>query len=174
MTTGIKTFSSEGREVKKVEFTPPPVKDWDARLMLENLKIAVAQGVGKLPYIDVHIELLNSAIREGGKNLRLFHKFFVDLTPSDKDGAAMVDRQNGLVAFSKSVNTALNCDVVTKTKKNDDGTEKECEILEPDSVKRWLKQFDGVVFKLKSKIEKGTAGYSDKGAVDYFIEAEPA
>ncbi len=173
MASGVTKFSTEGRTVVKVEFSPPPQKDWEARLQTEHIKVAVANGAGKLPYVQTRIELLDSATREGGKNFLLFHNFFLDLTPSPKDGVVMVDRQNGIVAFSKAIATALSdVEVITKPKMLDTGETIQAEMLNPNQVMTWLKQFDGMVFKLHSKIDPANGNYAAKGVVDYFIESD--
>jgi len=175
MTTGVKSFTTTGREVAKPEFPLITPGKYEARLEVSGARINVASGGGKLPYISCPIEVLNSAVREGGRNRKVFHNFFLSLAPG-KDGVAMVDRQNGLTAFSRATGMPLTLEdggILTMQKANEDGTTTDVDVLNPQQVLKWLQQLDGVVFSAKVKTEKGTAGYPDKSVIDYFIEASP-
>lgn len=181
MVTGVKTFNTSERQVSKFEKVPPPAKNWEARVDTGKWSIAVGEE-SRLPYIKASFELLNSATKEGGKNRWIYHNFFLDITPSKKDQKAMVDRQGGVTDFSKAVATELNLEgddvIMDKERPVKDSNGKPtgefepCQVLNPQVVLQWFKQFDGSVIKLRSKIRKGTNGYADQGEVDYFIEAD--
>ncbi len=179
MAMGQKSFSSSNRTVQapmRFELIPPG--EYEAVLRTNKTKVSLADGPGKLPYVACHIELLNTATGEGGKNRVIFHNFFPWLYPC-KDGVAMIDRANGLVAFARAVNTSLDlpAGAVIKMKKNmaAEGETldlKEVELIQPKMVEKWLAQFDGTVFKLVVKTDKAQKGYDAKSVVDYFIEAD--
>lgn len=180
MATGQRTFTTEGREAKKFESKPPTPGEYEMVLRMEKWKVGKADGAGKLPYLTGPIELLNTASQEGGKNRTMYHMFFLDLTPG-KNGAPMVDRADQLVGFARSVGTemeGINVETTKKSVKDAAGQETgelvDADVLNAQQALEWLQQFDGSVFRGKTKIEKGTQGYPDKGKVEYFIEADEA
>ena len=167
MATGETTFSTQGRQVVKFESKPLPTNvDYDFKLN-DDWEIRTAEGVGKLPYLNGSLEMLNTASKEGGKNRKTFHKFFLDLSPGS-DGVSMVDRGHGLVAFCRSTGDDLNVGVVTKPKGEE---QKMVQCLAPKATLAWLKAHAGCTGKLRLKVETDRNGVP-RNVVDYFIEGE--
>ena len=175
MAKGEKTFSTEGRSVKKFEFTPPTPGDYDFKLRTSKVAVARADGANKVPYINgVVLELLNSAKSEGGKNMQVYHSMFLRIDP-DKDGVAAVDRGDGLVAFAKSLGVKMsNFPLITCKRGLQNGDVVDATIVSPQRVADWLKGLDGAVGRCRTKVRIGTGASEGKkfGAVDYFIESE--
>lgn len=174
MAKGQKTFSSSGRKVVKLEFKPLPPGEYELKLNAKTLEIKTAAGPGKLPYINASVEALGTG-GDSGKNRRVYHRFFLDTTPSKKDGVSMVERGAGLVAFARAGGVELDgIPVVAKTKINDDGSSEEHEILDPKAVLEFLKGLDGSVISAKVKVTPADGNYGPKNEIEYFIEGEPA
>jgi hypothetical protein len=184
MAQGQRTFSSADRTVKQANFTPPIPADYDALMRFNDWKISVAEGVGKLPRVNGPIELLDTAANENAKNKTVYHDFFLDLSESPKDGVAMVDRGGGIVQFCQCNGLRLEgVGIETKQKmlKDSAGQETgeltEADILNPQEVLAFLKEHDGMVVRLRTKIETSMGGkYAGEkiGKVAYFIETEQA
>lgn len=175
MTTGVKRFTTEGRTVAKPSFPVITPGVYEGRIEGSSLQIKKADGQGKIPYINFSAEVLNSATTPGGKNRKVFHRLFLTTTPSPKDGAAMVDRPNQLLALSRATGIPLTLEgddaTVLMEKVDESGNSSEVEVLNPQLVLQWLRQLDGLVFTMKIKTEKGTGGYEDKSVIASFAEA---
>lgn len=171
MTTGEKTFSTTGREVKTVTFKPIPAGNYDLTLNADAT-IAKADKPDAIPYINVSFTAGGTAESEGGKDKRVFHRFFIGLAPG-KDGVINMDRENGLTALAQALNTQIEgMEVITREAENSNGEAVTLEYLNPKQVVEWLKGFNGAVVKGRIKVEKGTGGYSDKSVVQKFLLGE--
>jgi hypothetical protein len=169
MATGERKFDSSTRQVVQPNFKPFAPGEYDLKIGTD-WEIRTAEGQGRLPYLNGSFEVLGTAASEGGKNKKVFHRFFLDLSPA-KDGVSMVDRGNGITAFAKSAGTTLEVAILQKPK----GKELiPVDILAPKETLRWLLAMDGTVVRAHVKIEKGTGGYQDKNVVGTFIEVEEA
>lgn len=166
---GERKFTTAGREVAKPERTPPPPGDYVGKLM--GTKAEVRQGTEQdsLPYVTVPAELLDSAPKEGAKNRWQYINFWLSLLPSPKDGKINADRSNGLTAFGKSIGETIDLgddsvmDFTTRAGKV-------VPIINPHKLVKYLREKDGVTFKMRVKLEKDKQG--ERSTVDRFIEAE--
>lgn len=152
MAKGESKFDSSAEKTHKYENKPLPVQDYEFKL-LSGPEIKVAQGVGKLPYINAQLELLNTAEKKGGKNRKIYHRFFLNTSPG-KDGVKGTNRQDGIVAFAQAIGKKLVCNTEPAVKVDDKGNKENVVILTADSVKQWLGGMAGAMGKLKSKNEK--------------------
>ena len=178
MAKGESSFDASKRKVKRFDNKPPTPGEYDFKVRTSKAAITVADGVGKLPYINgVQFELLDSAENEGGKNRMLYKSFFLKVSP-DGDGVAAVDRGDGLVAFSKSIGVNLKLGegaVIKKPAKDKNGKEYTALLLDPKKVAAWLKEQDGSKGSLRSKVRKDKDDPEKQyGDVAYFIESEGA
>ena len=178
MAKGESSFDASKRKVKRFDNKPPTPGEYDFKVRTSKAAITVADGVGKLPYINgVQFELLDSAENEGGKNRVLYKSFFLKVSP-DADGVAAVDRGDGLVAFSKSIGVNLKLGegaVIKKPAKDKNGKEYTALLLDPKKVAAWLKEQDGSKGSLRSKVRKDKDDPEKQyGDVAYFIESEGA
>lgn len=168
---GESSFDSNTRTVRKFVNVPLPVKEYEGKL-LPGATIEKAPGQGKLPYIKVKIEALNSASQKGGKNRTLQSMFFLNTTPNAK-GNSHIESGDQLVAYCKSINTRLKCSCIPDTKIGDDGAEQAVMILDPNKALKFIEGTAGTVFRFKSKNEPSM---QDKTVlwpkVDHFIEAD--
>ncbi len=170
MAKGETTFDASKQQVKKYESTPLPIKEYEGKL-LPGLQLKKAAGAGKLPYVFGMIECLNSAVSEGGKNRKISKMFFLNTSP-DKDGVAGVNRQDGIVAYSKAVGANLKCGTVSAQKAiGDTGEMVGVRILDPNQALRYLEGTAGQLFSFKSKLQPDQNGVK-WGAIDFFIEAD--
>ena len=101
MTTGERTWSSNGREVKKFENKPITPGEYDLKMGGDWVQ-KVAEGTGKLPYLNGSVEVLGTAATEGGKNRKVYHRLFLSLKPGG-DGVVMPDRGNQLNGLAKGL-----------------------------------------------------------------------
>ena len=168
MATGERRFTTEDRKVEKFQNQLLPNKDWDGRVLATKAEIRYGEDSG-LPYINVPFEAVGSALKEGGNNRWVYHRFFLGLNPG-KDGKVNVDRPNGLTAFAKSIGVKMDLganSIITLDTKNGP-----VDAIDPQAVKRWLQDQDGAQFRFRTKVEKGQDGYPDKNVVSYFIEVK--
>ena len=168
MATGEKTFSTRGQQVSKPDFKPFPAGEYELKLLGDTWEQRVADGTGKLPYLNGRVEVLGTAKEDGGKNRQVFHRFFLDLTPT-KNGTPMTNMGAGIVAFAKAIPEEMSGITVLTKPKGEEGVP--ADILSPKSVLAWLKAHDGVVVKAYIKIEKST-DYGDRNVIGYFVEGE--
>ncbi len=170
MAKGEAKFDSSKEKTHKYENKPLPVQEYEFKL-LTGPEIKVAQGVGKLPYINAQLELLNTAEKKGGKNRKIYHRFFLNTSPG-KDGVKGTNRQDGIVAFSHAIGKKLVCNTEPAVRVDDKGEKQNVVILTADSVKQWLGGMAGATGKLKSKNEKDQRNPDQSWPkVDFFIAA---
>lgn len=179
MAVGELKWSSKGKTVAKFDTKPLPPDEYDFQLSASAMEIKKGDKPGKVPYITVTLDALGTATSEGGKNRKVFHNIFLHLTPSEKDGKAMVDRGGGLLDLAKSVGqdcefSALKVKYAQYDPKgNMKGELKDFSIAKPQEVLEWLKSLDGMTVRGRTKIEK-SPGYNDKTVIEYFIPSEDA
>jgi len=176
MAKGEMSFDASKRQVKKFVNTPLTPGEYDFKFRSGKAAITVADGVGKVPYINgCQFELMDSASTEGGKNRLIYKSFFLRVSP-DADGVAAVDRGDGLVAFSKAIGVNLKLgegSIVKKAAKDKKGKDVTVLMLDPKKVVAWLKEQDGSKGSLRAKNRKDQNDPDVKWPdVDYFIEAE--
>jgi hypothetical protein len=165
-TTGERTFSTTGRNVVAPKTTLIPPGNYTLKVG-SDASIGQSDKPGSVPYINVSFEVEGTSTAEGGKNRRVFHRFFIGLKEG-KDGVVNLDRENGLVAFAQALNTQLEgIEIVSR---DDEGTA--TEYLNPRQLVEWLKGYAGAEVKGRVKTEKGTGGYQDKSVVGKFLATE--
>jgi hypothetical protein len=166
MAQGEKTWSSRGQKVVRYNFTPVPSQDWTAKILGETVEVKKKNEPGKFPYVNVALECLDSAMEEGQKNRRIYHRFFLKLTPG-KDGVAAPNRNGGLVEFAHAMGEEF--DFEPQTQKDEHGVAHK--LLNPKQVAAWLKNMDGLTVRLHSKIKK-SKDYDPQAEVDMFHAPE--
>ena len=168
MATGETVFSSSACTVHKFESKPLTPGEYELRLCAD-WEVRCAVGEGKLPYLTGAFEVMNTAERDGAKNRKIYHMFFLDLSPA-RDGVSMVDRGNGIVAFTHAVGIPLEGIKIIQRKKGEDG--KQADLLSPNMALAWLNGQEGALLRARVKTEKGQDDRA-QSRVDYFIECEP-
>ncbi len=154
MATGEKRFNSGEREVSKSDFTPVPPGTWTGKLVGSKAEIRKKKDEpSAVPYISVPFEVIGSALKEGQKNRMVYHRFFLSTTPNE-GGRVMVDNQEQIVAFGKASGLALDAGIMEVT----DPKGKEIEILNPNDVLTYLKENDGQLVQLHTKLEEKFGG----------------
>lgn len=177
MAKGEMGFDASKRKVRRFDNSPPPAGEYDFKFRSSKATISVADGVGKLPFINgCQLELMDSASTEGGKNRIIYHSFFLGTTPPPGGETAAVDGGDGIVAFSKAIGVNLKLGpgaVIKKAAKNKKGVDYTALILDPKKVVAWLKEQDGSKGTVRTKTRPDRNDPEVKyGAVNYFIEAE--
>lgn len=171
MTTGEKTFSTTGREVKTVTFKPITPGTYPL-ILGSDATVAKADRPDAIPYVNASFEVEGSADTEGGKNKRVFPRFFLGMEPG-KDGVLNMDRENGLTALAQALGTQLEgVEIISREVQDIEGNPKTIEYLNPQQVVAWLKGFAGSTVKGRIKTEKGTGNYADKSVVAKFLLGE--
>lgn len=173
MTTGERTFSTQGRKVQTNTNTLIPAGTYGITFDATGIEIAKSdKRPDAVPYINVRFRVNGTATKEGGKDRVVFHRFLLGLKEG-KDGVANVDRESGIVAFSKAIKSEMEgVEITTQQATDADGNEVTLEYLNPKQVVEYLKGFDGTELKGRIKVQKGTEGYSDKNEVAKFLLAE--
>lgn len=163
-TTGERTFSTTGRTVVAPKTTLIPPGNYTLKVG-SDASIGQSDKPGSVPYINLSFEVDGTATAEGGKNRRVFHRFFIGLKEG-RDGVVNMDRENGLVAFALALNTQLEgVEIISRTEEDGSTTD----YLNPRQLVEWIKGFSGQELKGRIKTEKGTGGYSDKSVVGKFL-----
>lgn len=173
MTTGEKTFSTKGRTVVAPTFKPINPGNYDLKVG-GDATIAKADKPDAVPYVNVSFEVEGTAETEGGKNKRVFHRFFLGMKEG-KDGVINMDRENQLTALAQAMNTeAEDFEIVSREANDSDGNAVTLEYVNPKQVVEWLKSFEGQTVKARIKTEKGTGGFSDKSVISKFLLGDAA
>lgn len=167
--TGERTFSTAGRSVKEKTFPVIPAGNHEGPLGADA-STACADGWDKVPYVKYSLGAKGTAMSEGGKDQRVFGMLFLSITPG-KDGEVNTERPDGIVALAQALGTELEgVEIVEREVTNpENGETKKLEYLNPKQVVEWLKSFAGTDVKYRTKIEKGTGGYSDKAKIQKFL-----
>lgn len=164
--TGERTWSSSGKQPVKFEFEPIPSKDWTGKIVGSKVEVQKGTEPGSLPYVKFSLEVLESAMKEGGKNRFIFPMLWLSLKPG-KDGNVSPERANNIVGMARAFGEDTpEFPVITMT--NKEGVEEE--LLDPRAVAEWLKNHDGMTLRFHSKVET----YKDKkqAVVDYYIATD--
>lgn len=180
MATGEIKWSSSGKQVQRFERSLLPKNDYDLKFNASEIAQAKGDKPGQIPYINVPFEALGTATTEGGKNRKLFHRFFLHLHPSEKDGKCMVERQGGLLDLAKALGEDISFSgLLVPYMQYDAGGNRTSEmkripIADPAQVLKWLKSKDGAVVRAHVVVDKSGVknGYDPSNKVDYFIPAE--
>lgn len=174
MASGEKTFSTANRTTYRYETKPLEPGDYSLKVLGNTAGIKKKPEPGKFPYVEVGFEVMGTANTEGGKNRKMFHKFFTS-TKVSKDGRSMQDKADQIVAYAQAVGETFNAGVITMA--DEKGNPVDC--INPQQLKAWLMNLDGTIVQAHTKIERGGKGndgrvYNDKAVIDYFIASELA
>jgi hypothetical protein len=170
--TGERTFSTAGRTVKAKVFPTLPAGNYKGPLGSDS-EIGNADKYDAVPYVKISFGANGTAMKEGGKDQRVFHMLFLSLVPG-KDGEINTDRPDGITALAQAMGTEVEgVEIVEREVTNPEtGETKKLEYLNPKQVQEWLKSFAGVEVSYRTKIEKGTGDYGDKSKIAKFLLAE--
>jgi hypothetical protein len=165
MAKGEQSFKAGGDKAKKRTFDPFEAGDRDLKVMAETVEIKKADPSKKNPkpvsYINCAFEALGTALEEGGKNRRVYHRFFTKMEPG-KDGIVTpetVDQINGLL---RALGREVDLPIVEEAGQK---------VVSPLAIKKFLQSIDGEVVKARVGIQKGTAEYPDpKNVIKEFYE----
>lgn len=160
MATGEKTWSSRGKTPAKFESKPIPEGTYDLKINGDWTQ-KVAEGEGKVPYLSGSFTALGTGAN-GGKDRRVFHLLFLELTPNKNGGPSMAEKANGVLGLVRGLGTEINPRVTTYNGK---------EMMTPADIKQFLLANEGAVVQALVKIEAGKNGYADKNRIEFFVEA---
>jgi hypothetical protein len=163
MATGEKSFSSRGRQVHKPDFKPVPAGKYTLKLNGNTAEVRTSQKKpGTPPWVNVTFEILDTATSEGGKNRKLFKNFWLK-SGVDKNGRSTLDYGDGLVAFSKALNTDFDLPMREVTYDDpESGEEVTVDVLDAKAVKQWLIDNDGATAEANIKVYSYTTDSGDK------------
>lgn len=170
MTTGERTFSTKDRKITK----PAPIPEGTYDVCFRTSTAEAANAKAKegenesdtLPYVKVQLEVMNTALTEGGKNRVVFPMFQVSLKPNEKTGTVLLDGPSGLTALAKALGTDLEgIEIVTRTTSKGD----EQEFLNPRQVADWINNKAGESFRARLKVTAAKNGYEASNQVQSFL-----
>lgn len=169
MATGETTFTTEGRKVIGGFSTEPFAQgDYPLKLMGNKAEIRCRTEPGSIPYVNVPFAAIGTG-GDSGRDRWVYHTLWLNLSIG-KNGQVQVDRVDQLTGLATAMGTTAK--IPTKTAMAKDkatGELREIQILDGNALVKWLRDNDGVVVQAHIKIEKGTAGYSDKNKIARFI-----
>lgn len=170
--TGVKAWSSDKGEVTKMSFSPLPAGDYKLKVKRGwEIRKSDNANSSQLRYANGSFEVLDSAQKEGGKNRKVFHSFYVDLTPGS-DGVVMPDRSGQLKDFARAVGQTISPPIIEQLKNNPkDGSKKKVQTLSPKAIVEFMNNLDGEVVEAHIKVEKDQNG-NPQNRVEFFVEAE--
>ena len=176
---GEKVFSTRGRKTQRFTFTPPPPGEYEFKIRGPSVSIGCKPEPGSIPYLKVQLEAQNTGTEEsGGRNKLVFHMLFVNTTPMG-NGFVLTDKGGQVVDLVHAVGEEPDFPLVDHDAKVKVGGTKESpeydmrtvEIIDPQALKQWLLDHDGVVVKGRSKLRKRDDG-SEEAVIEYFIAEE--
>jgi hypothetical protein len=170
MATGEKSWSSKGKQAKRMSFEPIPAGEYDLKFRGGTAAIKKGKDPKSMPRVSLQAEALNTASSEGGKNRIIFLDLYTSLKPG-RDGEVMPERSGQVLDLAKALNEEVNFRTVSIS--DGDGGTIRC--LDARQLKEWVTAHDGVVVKAKVKVKAGTKEYPNPtNQVDYFIASEEA
>lgn len=176
MATAQKRFTSGDRTVTKFDRTPIATGDYDLKLMGRSAEIRKAQGPGKLPYVNVPFEALETAKEEGGKNRWVYQKFWIN-TEANASGGAPVDNAGQILGLADAIGERESLDafrIITLKRQPKKGPLEDCDCLNPHDLKKWFVDHDGIVVKGHVIVRRGGKGFNDQNEIDAFIPGDDA
>lgn len=172
MTTGERTFSTVGRNVVKPKQTLIPNGPYQMTLD-SGAAAAKAEAWDAIPYVKVAFTVEGTALKDGGKNRKAFHQFYLSMKEGS-DGVVNVDRENGLLALARACGTDFEgVEIIEQTLTNpENGDTKTAEYLNPVQVVEFLKGLEGQTVKGRIGTKPGSNGYEAKNEIKAFSKAE--
>lgn len=171
---GEMTFDLGAQQTYRFTSEPlDPRPEYQFKLLSSKAEIGKKDEPGKMPYVTVPLEVLNTAKKEGEKNRVLFHRLFTSLKP-DKNGKILPTRQDQATGLAQGVGlTSVPVPVVNlptgETTESGESINQRC--LNAQALKAWLEGLDGKVVKGKVKTAPAQNGYPAKSEIDFFIPA---
>lgn len=171
MTTGVKKWSSSEGEVKKTSFEPIPAGLYKLKVKRSwEVRKSESEKSSQLRYANGYFEVLGTA-KDGGKNRRQYHGFYVDLSPG-ADGVVMPDRSGQLKEFARAVGEPISPPIVEQLKNNPkDQSKTKVSTLSPKAIVEYMNNLDGKVIEAQIKVTKNLQGNPDN-SIDFFVESE--
>jgi hypothetical protein len=158
MTTGVRTFSTKNETVADRKFTPIPAGVYEIEIGEPEVELPKDdfddKGAVKCPSVNYHPTVFGEGLSEKGRPL-FGANLYTTLRPG-KDGKAMPNRPNQLVALAKGLGTDIEAGVVTVEKTNTNGETVSQDALNAAEIAEALKAFRGERFKAKIKVVKDT------------------
>jgi hypothetical protein len=172
LTTGVKTFSSDGMKTQKFDNTPPAPKEYDA--VLNASGVAIANTSDGRPYIQgVRFELKGTASVEGGRNRTISATFWLDTKAFKADGTPAVGKADGIVPLARAMGEEVSLPEIVISGTDAEGNARDMDMLDPRATKAWFQQHDGKQLRLKTKLRPDRDDPKVKyGAVHFFIEQQ--
>lgn len=176
---GEKVFSTKGRKTQRFSFTPLPAGEYNFKIRGNTAAIGCKPEPGSIPYVKVQLEAENTGTDEsGGRNKLVFHMLFLNTTPMG-NGFVLTDKGGQIVDLVHAAGEEPDFPIldhqakvkVGGTKDNPEYDMADVEILDPQAVKQWILDHDGLVVKGRSKMRKRDDG-SQEAVIDFFIPAE--
>lgn len=158
VTTGEKTFSTSGRKVQTIKPIPEGTYEFALRAGTTDIRVAKPKDgeeqADKLPYVTCQVEVMGTALTEGGKNRVLFPMFFLDTLPN-ANGNVSIDGSTGLTAIARALGAEL--EGITIVERTTTKGENQA-YLNPKEVSEWLESHAGETFKGRVKIKQQKDG----------------
>jgi hypothetical protein len=159
------SFSTKGKQAKKMTRRLCPIGSYDLKLRTDKAEVKKSEASGR-SRVSVAFEALKSD-PDGGKNFFVYHDFHLGLTPG-KDGTPMVERANQLVGFARASGTDFNVPTVNVTvtpDPKDPDTQITERALNAQEVLKILKGLDGTIVKgqVKHEQRQGANQLDDEG-----------
>lgn len=166
--TGEKRFNSGSTTLDKPKFPLLPTGDYELKILGDKVSVSAPSESNEdgLPYISTQMEVTAGAgnteytTPASGKNQRIFPRFFLKVTPTEK-GFVAVKARNSVTALAKAIGEDFDVTVLDYTTR----TNNTFEILNPQEVAAWLKSKDGMTVKAHVKQVKGGT-YTDKNGAE--------
>lgn len=168
--TGDRKFSTSTQEVVQPKSMLIPAGTYTL-VLNGDAEIRTAEKPNAIPYVNVSFTVQGTATREGGKDLRVFHRFVLGLEPSKKDGVLNPNRSNGITAAAIGLGSDADLTIVERTVQDETGAELKQEYLNPKDVKEYLQSLQGSTVKARIRVSK-SEGYADKNEIAAFFKAE--
>lgn len=164
MATGESRWSSEGREVKRLNKELIPNGLYPLELK-DGPRIGKAEGEGKTPYVKCAFVAQGTG-KDGGKDRWVFHMLNLGLTPG-KDGTAMPERGGQLLELAAAFGEAIDVNVLSLKDANGKEVAK---YLDPKGVVEYLEEHAGQIVTGKVYIEKAkkNSKFDDQNKIEFF------
>lgn len=165
MTTGITTFGTSNRKVAKIK--PLPADVYSLTIPPQKWSVELGKKASSLPYVKGFFEA-----EFNGSKRRIYVNFFNALTPSKKDGVAMTDRSNGIVALTAAAGVPLEeANVLSKTYQDEEtGEQVTAEYVDPKAVIAYLESLSGTQVRAKVGIEGSEDDqYGEKNVIKSYL-----
>lgn len=173
--TGEMTFDLGAQQTYRFTSEPlDPKPEYQFKLLGEKSAVKKKEEPGKFPYVEIPIEVLGTAKKEGDRNRVLFHRLFCSLKP-DRNGKIMVARQDQAAGLAQAAGQTsvpvpmVNLPTGEVNETTGEAVTQRC--LNPQALQQWVKGMDGKIVKGKVKTKPAKDGYPASSEIDFFIPA---